>query len=105
MGPYVVVFVTAPSAKESQKIVVALVKEKLAACAGVLPGLQSHYRWKGKVESAREHLLIIKTRKSKLPSLMRRVRALHSYDVPEIIALPLLAGNKDYLRWIDASLT
>ena len=104
MGPYVVVFVTAPSAKEAETIATALVNEKLAACASVLPGLRSHYRWKGKVESARERLLIIKTKKSKLPSLVRRVRALHSYDVPEIIALPILAGDKDYLRWIDVSL-
>ena len=103
MKPRVVVFITAPSTKEARTIAASLVRERLAACVGVLPGVRSIYRWKSKVESAREVLLLAKTTGPKLPSLIRRVKALHSYDVPEVIALPILAGNQEYLHWIDES--
>ncbi len=103
MSPYAVVFVTVSSAREADKLSRALVKEKLAACVNAVPGLRSTYRWKGKVETASERLLIIKTRTSKVPRLIQRVRALHSYSVPEVLALPVRAGNKEYLRWIDQS--
>jgi periplasmic divalent cation tolerance protein len=98
------VFVTAGSAREAEKLSAAVVKEKLAACASVLPAVRSRYWWKGKVETASERLLIFKTRSAKVPSLIRRVRALHSYGVPEVIALPIRAGNPAYLKWIDESL-
>ncbi len=104
MSPYVVVFVTVSSAREGKKIAEALVKEKLAACVSVLGGIASHYRWEGKVESSREEMLMIKTQRSKFPVLAKRVRALHSYAVPEIIAVPIVSGERDYLRWIDDSL-
>lgn len=103
MSPYAVVFVTVSSAREADKLSRALVKEKLAACVNAVPGLRSTYRWKGKVETASERLLIMKTRTSKVPRLIQRVRALHSYSVPEVLALPVRAGNKEYLRWIDQS--
>jgi periplasmic divalent cation tolerance protein len=101
--PYVVAFVTVASAREGSRLARTLVEEKLAACVNVAPGLESHYRWKGKVESARERLLIIKTRRSKARTLVRRVRALHSYTVPEVIFMPILEGNNDYLKWIGES--
>jgi periplasmic divalent cation tolerance protein len=101
--PYVVAFVTVASAREGSRLARTLVQEKLAACVNVAPGLESHYRWKGKVESARERLLIIKTRRSKARTLVRRVRALHSYTVPEVIFMPILEGNNDYLKWIGES--
>ncbi len=104
MSPYVVVFVTVSSAKEGDRLSRALVKEKLAACVNAVPGVRSTSWRKGEVETAAERLLIVKTRKSKASRLIRRVRALHSYSVPEVIALPILAGNKEYLRWIDQSL-
>ncbi len=101
---YCALFVTASNRKEADKIAAALVKEKLAACVNVVPKIFSRYWWKGRVESAPESLLIIKTKKSLVPRLIQRVRKLHSYTVPEVIALPIVKGNPDYLRWIDASL-
>jgi periplasmic divalent cation tolerance protein len=103
MSAAVVVFVTAPTAREARLLAETLVKEKLAACASVLPGLRSVYRWKGKVESASESLLLIKTRRSRLTALTRRVKALHPYEVPEIVACPVVGGNPDYLRWVEES--
>jgi periplasmic divalent cation tolerance protein len=100
MSSYVVVFVTVSSAGEARKIAEALVRERLAACVNEVPGVRSIYRWKGKVESAGERLLLIKTARRRLPALTKRVRALHSYTVPEVIALPILSGNADYLSWI-----
>ncbi|HRY29892.1 MAG TPA: divalent-cation tolerance protein CutA [Elusimicrobiota bacterium] len=104
MDRFIVVLITASSSAESARLSKALVKERLAACVNIVPGLRSVYRWKGRIESSAERLLIAKTRRSKLPQLIRRVRQLHSYSVPEIIALPMLAGHADYLRWIAASL-
>lgn len=104
MSPYVVVFVTVSSTREGKRIAETLVRERLAACINVLRGLTSHYWWKGRVETSREELLMIKTRRSRFSALAKRVRALHSYTVPEIIALPVVSGQRDYLRWIDSSL-
>jgi len=103
MPKHVVVFMTASSPREARKIAGALVKEKRAACVNLLPGLRSIYRWKGKVESAREILLLAKTTAAAMPGLIRRVRQLHSYEVPEIIALPIAAGHKGYLAWVESS--
>lgn len=75
-------------------------RERLAACVNRLAGVASVYRWKGKVERANEVLLVIKTSRRNLGRLIARVRALHSYTVPEVIALPIVAGNPDYLTWI-----
>jgi periplasmic divalent cation tolerance protein len=100
----IVVLVTCASAKEARKIARALVKERLAACANILASpVQSVYRWKGTVESAKEFLLIIKTTKARFPKLTATVKRLHSYDVPEIIALPVAAGALDYLDWVSES--
>jgi periplasmic divalent cation tolerance protein len=75
--------------------------KKLAACANILPSVQSIYRWKGKVETAREVLLLIKTTAARLPQLEKEVKRLHSYEVPEFIALSISAGSSDYLNWIQ----
>jgi len=76
------------------------VEKKLAACANILSGVESIYRWKGKVERAREVLVIIKTSGTQLQELEREVKRVHSYDVPEFIVLPIVAGSKEYLEWI-----
>lgn len=100
---YVVVFVTASTAEEAARIGRALVEERLAACANLIPSIASTYWWKGKIEEAGEALLIIKTRQDLVEQLTARVRALHSYTVPEVIVLPILGGNPDYLKWIKDS--
>ncbi len=104
MVEYVVVLVTCANRKEEEKISQALVEKKLAACVNLVPKVSSRYWWKSKVETANEVLLIIKTEKSLVNKLITTVKKLHSYTVPEIIALPILAGNKDYLNWITDSL-
>lgn len=86
-----------------QAISAALVSERLAACVNALPGVCSTYRWEGAVESATEVLLLIKTQALRLPRLEARLRELHPYDVPEIIALPLSEGSGPYLDWIAQS--
>jgi periplasmic divalent cation tolerance protein len=104
MTDKIVVLVTCGSAKEARKIARAIVEKRLAACANMLSSpVQSVYRWKGRVESAKEFLLIIKTTKARFLRLKAEVKRLHSYDVPEIIALPIAAGATDYLTWISES--
>jgi len=100
----IVVFVTTSSGRESKKISDAVLKDRLAACVNRLPGVSSRYWWKGKIETGREELLLIKTTRAKLPRLIRRVKALHSYEVPEVVALPIVGGNPGYLSWIEGSL-
>ena len=100
---HVVVFVTASSPEEAARIGRALVDERLAACANLISPISSTYWWEGEVEEAKEALIILKTRQDLLGQLTHRVQALHSYTVPEVIALPIVGGNPDYLRWIDDS--
>jgi periplasmic divalent cation tolerance protein len=106
MTDKIVVLVTCGSAKEARKIAWAVVEQRMAACANIVTSpVQSVYRWKGRVESAKEFLLIIKTTQSRFAKLKVEVKRLHSYDVPEIIALPIAAGATDYLNWISMSVT
>jgi periplasmic divalent cation tolerance protein len=99
-----IVLVTCRSAQEAGKIARAVVNDHLAACANIVNApILSIYRWKGSVESAREVLLIIKTTQGRLAALERAIRRLHSYEVPEIIALEVAAGSKKYLAWIAQS--
>jgi periplasmic divalent cation tolerance protein len=98
-----VVLVTCPSRNVGEKLGRVLVQEGLAACVNIVPGLTSIYRWEGKICKDTESLLIIKTRRRRLPALTRRVQGLHSYSVPEIIALPLVGGSSAYLSWVRAS--
>ena len=100
---YIVVFITAGSKEEAQKIARGLLEEKLAACVNILPGLESHFWWQGKIDSAKEALLVIKTKKELFNKLAKKVKSLHSYSVPEIIALPIVTGNTEYLNWINDS--
>ncbi len=100
---YVVVFITASSTEEAERIGRALVEKKLAACANVIGGVRSVYWWEGRVEEASEAMLVVKTRADKLNGLIDEARRLHSYEVPEIIALPIIHGLPEYLKWIDES--
>jgi periplasmic divalent cation tolerance protein len=103
VNKYIVVFVTTANAFEAKKISDAVLSKKLAACAGLLKGLNSHYWWRGRVERAREVLIIMKTRQKLFNRLAAEIKKNHSYRVPEIIAFPIIAGNTDYLKWIDES--
>jgi periplasmic divalent cation tolerance protein len=100
---YRIVLVTCASIAEARQIARNVVEKKLAACANILPSVESIYRWKGKVERAREVLMILKTSAARLPELEREVKRLHSYDVPEFIVLQIAAGSKEYLRWIGGN--
>jgi len=102
MSEPLVVLMTAGSQEEAERIAEALVAEMLAACVNVVPGVTSIYRWEGKVQRDQEWLLVAKSRRDMLDRLVERVQALHSYDVPEIIALPLAGGSEPYLRWLDS---
>lgn len=99
----VVVFVTTPE-DEAQALVEVLVREKKAACVNIVSRVRSTYWWQDKVESDDESLLIIKTRLSLLDGLVEAVKEAHSYEVPEVIALPIVGGNEDYLGWISSVL-
>jgi len=100
-----VVLVTCSTAAEARRIARAVVDANLAACVNILPGaVQSIYRWKGKVESSRERLLLIKTSRKRLAKLQAAVECMHSYDVPEFIALPIAAGSPAYLAWVEECL-
>ncbi len=105
MTDKIVVLVTCASAREAEKIGHALVEQGLAACANVIQSpVKSVYRWKGRIESAREFLMVVKTVRSRFVSLERTIKELHSYDVPEILALPVVAGSRSYLEWISESI-
>jgi periplasmic divalent cation tolerance protein len=99
----IIVLITAGSEKEARKIAELLVKEKKAACVNIVPGVDSLFRWKGKIDSARESLLLVKTRASLFPEIIRLVKETHSYEVPEIIALPIIGGSEEYLKWLDSA--
>ena len=100
---YVVIFVTAAGKKEADGIASALIKKKLAACVNIADRVQSVFWWQGRVDTAKELLLIIKSKRPLLPKIIKLIKSKHSYKVPEIIALPIISGNPDYLRWIDDS--
>lgn len=100
---HIVVFVTASNKKEAVKIARGLIEKKLAACVNIIEKIESFFRWKGKVERSSETLLVIKSQKKMLNKIIRHVKSAHSYEVPEIIALPITGADKNYLRWIDES--
>ncbi|HYE34151.1 divalent-cation tolerance protein CutA [Methylocaldum sp.] len=95
------VLCTCPDAETAEKLATALVAERLATCAGIVPGLTSIYPWEGKIETAQEHLLLIKTETASFEALEASIREKHPYELPEIIAVPILHGSTAYLEWIS----
>jgi periplasmic divalent cation tolerance protein len=98
---YRLIFSTCPNLRVAKRIAAALVGEGLAACVNVVPGLQSVYRWRGKVESAREVLLVIKARGRDYGRIEARIRALHPYELPEVVSVAVASGYSRYLAWIE----
>ena len=96
----IIIFITTPSKKEGEKIGHYLVENKLAACANILPKITSIFSWEGKIHNDSESLLILKTKRSLFRQVAEEVKKLHSYTVPEIIAIPLVEGSAPYLEWI-----
>ncbi len=99
----IVIFITAPNEEEAAKIARSLVEARLAACVNIIKNIRSIYTWQGNVEDDAETLMIVKTQKSLFPALSAKVREIHSYEVPEIIALPIIDGAEDYLKWLKES--
>jgi len=96
-----VVFITVSGEEEGRKIARLLVGARKAACVNILPGVDSVFWWKGEIDSEQESLLVVKTRGALFQEVVDLVKSAHSYEVPEIIALPIVAGNEDYLEWLD----
>ncbi|GMP80456.1 hypothetical protein CsSME_00035550 [Camellia sinensis var. sinensis] len=101
--PSIVVYVTVPNKEAGKKLAESIVKAKLAACVNRVPGIESVYEWKGEVQTDSEELLIIKTRESLLEALTAHVKANHEYEVPEVIAMPIVGGSIPYLEWLKNS--
>ncbi len=104
MSKHMVVFITAPSEEEGAKLARALVEERLCACVNIMPKVRSIYRWEGEICDEPEVMMIAKTATTMAASIVKRVKELHSYDLPEIICLPVVTGSGEYLDWIDDSL-
>ena len=102
MTQAVTILTTAGSTEDAERIAEALLTENLAACVQIVP-IRSRYLWKGEIERSAEELLLIKTRAALFEAVRARIRALHSYETPEIIALPVSGGDEDYLAWLEAS--
>ncbi len=98
---YVVVFATVESEEQGKRIAEVLLEKKIIACANIVKGVDSHYWWKGRVEHSAELILVMKSRAELLEEIVKVVKENHSYEVPEVVALPIVGGNPDYLRWID----
>lgn len=101
MTDKIIVLTTCETGEEAGALAESLVNSRLAACVQILPSIQSVYRWKGAVEKATELLLIIKTRRALLPDVTRELEHRHSYEVPEVVAIPIVDGLDRYLNWID----
>jgi periplasmic divalent cation tolerance protein len=99
-----IVLVTASSREEAEKIVQRLLEEKLIACANIISPVHSLFWWQGKIDQAQEHLILMKTRRDLFEKLTEIVKSLHSYTVPEIIAIPIIEGSADYMAWLNESL-
>lgn len=101
---YVVVLVTTSTKKEAEKIAQVLLKKRLAACVNIIPSIHSHFWWKGQIERSNEVLMVIKSKNEMFDQLVESVKSTHSYQVPEILALPVQQGSNEYLNWIDTIL-
>lgn len=104
MTDKIVVLTTCSSEEEAGRLARLCIEQRLAACVQILPPMRSVYRWRGQLEQSEERLLLIKSRRGLFEALCRRLRAAHSYEVPEILALPVVDGSEDYLSWMDAEL-
>jgi periplasmic divalent cation tolerance protein len=104
MTDFQIVLSTCADREQAERIAHHLVEQHLAACVNILPGVQSIYRWQGAVESAAEVLLLIKTSSARSQDVQSTIASLHSYEVPEFLILPVLAGSEAYLAWLGASL-
>lgn len=102
--PYRLIITTCPSMEVAESLADLLVAERLAACVNILPAGRSVYEWQGKVEHETEHLLLIKSRRDRLPALEQRLCEIHPYELPELIAVPITEGLSSYLSWIDRQL-
>lgn len=102
---HIIVFVTAKDNAEASVIAQGLLREKLIACANIVDGIKSLFWWQGKIDESRETMLVLKTRRDLFDRLSSKVKELHSYDTPEIIALPIVQGSADYLNWINSSVS
>jgi len=97
----VVLFITTTTAEEARRITDVLLNERKAACVNIVPRVSSFFWWQDKIESAEESLLIVKTKAPLLNEVVKLVKENHSYEIPQVIALPIVGGNRDYLAWID----
>jgi periplasmic divalent cation tolerance protein len=100
----IIVLITTGSEEEAHRIAQLLVKEQKAACVNIVPRVDSLFRWKGRLDAAHESLLLVKTSASLLSEIISLVKEAHSYEVPEIIALPIVGGSEEYLKWLDSAL-
>ncbi len=105
MTEFIVVMITSPDREEAGRIAAALLEKRQAACVGIYPRGESFFRWQGKIDRAEEHLLIAKTGKELLDSLIDTVQSIHSYEVPEIVALPIAGGSREYLDWLASEVS
>jgi len=104
LAPFSIVFVSAPELKTARILARAALQSRLVACANLIPKIESHYWWQGKLESSAEVLVLFKTTKGKLKALEKLIIANHPYDTPEFLVLPIVAGNKRYLDWVIESI-
>lgn len=100
---FAVILVTAPDIDLARRLAKAALEAKLVACANIIPAVESHYWWEGKLESSDESLIVFKTRQELIPELERSVREIHPYDTPEFVAIPLTGGSRKYLAWLSDS--
>jgi periplasmic divalent cation tolerance protein len=104
MTDKIVVLTTCAAEADAERLARALVAGRLAACVNVVPGVRSFYHWKGEIESSEEFLLIVKTSRDLFPALRAEMEKLHAYEVPELLALPVVDGAENYLRWLQSNL-
>lgn len=101
---YITVFITCANKREARKVAKRLVEEREAACVNIIDKIESIFWWQGRLDRAKETLLVVKSKKERFSRIIKLVRSLHSYSVPEIIAFDITKGNRDYLNWLNESI-